>query len=209
MKGLIILHNYSTDKDDKKIYFWIMILSIMIATFLHFSVIPNLNIPENKSWILGYFDIPALPGIYTALLLFYSRTIWPLTSGITNLSGTWKGKVISSYNGSTPRLVTVKITQTWKTIQIISEFDDIQGDPDAPKSKSKSVVASFKMMNLNDMRLSFEYENSGNQGTLNKHSGYNVLNLSEDGTILEGFYYTDGHRGNYGNMRIEKEKKIG
>ena len=97
----------------------------------------------------------------------------------------------------------VFLKQDWNKISIISSFIT---------SESCSKTASLYSDSNEGIVLTFTYNNtaSGNVDWESKmHTGCNILTLSEDKDILEGYYFTNrGVNGTHGSIKVKKIKQF-
>ena len=116
---------------------------------------------------------------------------------LPDLNGEWIGEVESSYSqdGST-HSVSVVILQRWSKILIGLETQN---------SRSRSVMASLRIVDLLNSELSYQYVNepkSNAPDTMAMHRGTTTLELI--GSALEGDYYTGRGRGEVGTIKLHR-----
>lgn len=97
------------------------------------------------------------------------------------------------------RIVEVRIIQDWTHLLVT-----LKGE----HSKSRSVVASLLICDTTV--LAYEFENEpfpGARETMHAHRGYTRLELTTDGSVLSGDYYSGRDRQTIGSIHLERARK--
>lgn len=196
------MHSYSIDQKRIKV-----LESIGGVSFLSSLIILKIanNLVDYINNLPYINNIPYIPQIATFGIVFvglfylFDRYLWKISiaglklSKIPNLSGDWKGYLKTSHENEEIDII-VNIKQTWSSIIIVLKTEN---------SKSKSDVA---LILLSKSRLVYQYFNEpsfSSPEALNKHYGTALLDYEEN-DILEGYYFTDRDRKNYGDIHLEK-----
>lgn len=196
------MHEYINDsKKNYMVYLFISILSIMLAKLVNVYCIPLINIKFGIN--LWWIDVPSILGFYCILFGLFDRLLWKLKYinyilKIIDLSGEWKVKLRSSYDGfEQERVGEVSIKQTWSKISIKFNNDT---------SSSHSINASLRMNSKAGKLLSYEYiskPKASTIDTMNMHYGYVHLEIL-DNNNLKGDYFSDSGRKNHGTFELCK-----
>jgi hypothetical protein len=166
------------------------------------------------AWLLGrlfelldttppwWLDTPAVVGFYTMLWQVYDRLLWRAgaagrtVSGVPDISGTWSGKVQSSFRPGNPYPATLSIRQTSSRILIELTTD---------RSQSHSRLAMICAAPGPDQGLHYVYENQPDPLTgICRHGGSATLRQSPDGRTLTGYYFTDPDRSTRGTLHFTR-----
>ncbi len=196
------MHNYSLNIQGSgggrrvSVPIVLAIISLAFAWFInHIAVMAQIESP----W---FISLPSVMPIYAFLLYIYSECLWKIKflSKTPNLEGTWIGRSESTYaekgqEGGTTFSFVVHIHQTWQLISIIMYTDE---------SRSISNMAYLDTQNF---KLKYEYSNepfNTSKNTMRCHRGVQELFLLNNCKTLNGGYYTDKHRANYGEIKMQK-----
>lgn len=179
---------------NKKIFVWAAVCSIIgvysiISCFFHSNL---------------WGDISKSVAISNVLLYVYSKWLWKRKYLLKllpfpYLGGTWEGKIISTYKGSTSRDIKVKIKH-----ELFGSYLTLYSN----ESKSLSKSFSFNIDKQRGIKqIIYTYQNDPN-AKVRKHSeihyGTAVLDIDDSGISLEGNYWTD--RNTTGIIRLNKTK---
>ncbi|WP_048178422.1 hypothetical protein [Methanosarcina sp. MTP4] len=203
------MHSYSTDVSRLKI-----ISKIGTASFLASILLINFFdtiIQKIIMWIpyldkTPYISSLAIFGCIFALFYFlFDKVLWNVTvKGISvsktpDLTGEWKGYVVSKCEGKTTKTdVTVEIEQTWTSISITLK---------TTASRSRSAAASIFTSESQLVYYYFNVPRSTTVESMHKHYGVTTLNIIGN-SKLEGEYFNCPDRGTYGDIFIEKVQKV-
>jgi hypothetical protein len=157
-----------------------------------------------KIEILWWIGGPSVLGLYGLFYLFFNEHLWKISLfkriglvKVPNLNGTWKGKVISSFDDHKNKTsATIEIKQKWNQIEIFQ---------DTKTSRSKSVIGSIITYELTGAILSYEYINepkANAKDSMHVHRGTARLIYIKDKKQLEGEYYTGRDRQNFGVLKF-------
>lgn len=190
------MHAYATDVDRKGVPIVIAIISIGV-TLLFLYVIQTFKIT-----IPWWVDTPSVMGFYGILYTLYDRVLWRQQIGNIRLSnipdvrGVWAGELTSSYNNETKIDIVFYIHQTWSKIAIRTE---------TITSTSFTTMAALNTDESLDPGLKYEYLSEPGAfatPTMQIHKGFGHLQLSIDGRMLTGSYYTGRGRQTYGTIKL-------
>ena len=176
----------------------ITVASILMIWLLH--VVLDAISFEPRWWL----SIPSFAGCYSGLHWLFDRYVWRLgllrslkLIHLPDLNGKWVGEVESSYSQDSPtHSVSVAILQRWSKILVRLETEH---------SRSRSITASMRTIDLLNPELSYQYVNepkSNAPSTMEMHRGTAILELIDSG--LEGDYYTGRGRGEVGTIKLRK-----
>ena len=191
------MHSYDRDGDERVILS-ITCISILL-TWLMSMMLDRVNM--NLHWLLAP---PSVVAIYVVIYNVFDRYLWKLglmnqihLISLPDLSGDWKGIVVSSYGDLKTELpVELNIDQRWSKILITLRTQH---------SNSHSITATIKSHDTPNPELSYIYENRPNihsAGSLHRHQGTAILILRN--LTLEGEYYTDRDRRQIGLIKLVK-----
>ena len=151
-----------------------------------------------------WLSVPSFAGCFSGLFWLFDHYVWRLgllrklkLFQLPDLDGKWVGEVESSYSQDRrTHSVSVVILQRWSKILIRLETEN---------SRSRSVMAGLRTVDLPNPELSYQYVNepkSNAPGTMEMHRGTATLELIGHG--LEGDYYTGRGRGEVGTVKLRK-----
>lgn len=197
------MHPYAVDSDERiHIVFLFAALSIILIWSVQ-------NVLTYFAIFLPWFIcIPSPFAVFGLLWLLFDRYLWKLpvlhSIGLIktpDLSGEWHGDLQSShdeYHKIHP--ISLKIDQNWTSISLFLH---------ANVSSSQSEVASIYIDNSTGPVVNYLYLNDPNPKTpetMHIHRGTTTLRYDASKGTLEGSYYTDGKRKNYGEITLERDK---
>lgn len=197
------MHGYSTDSDEKR---GVTLLLAALAIALAWSSSKLLaTIHLGVPW---WADAPSSMFFYGALYALFDRRLWRLPVmrklGLVktpNLTGVWRGFLITSFDGHTKRHdVMVQIFQTWTRISIFLT---------TVTSMSRSCVAVIQVSDPEGVALIYQYENqplANAMKTMHMHYGTAMLRMS-NGDHLTGDYYAGRDRQTFGRICCWKEHR--
>lgn len=196
------MHSYAVDSGERT---FIILLLVAISVFLAWAV--NFVLESLKlgiPWLVGSPSGLAFFGLlYKGFDLHMWRwSFWRSIKAVKtpDLSGTWKGCVVSSYDDHSKELkATIDITQTWTQISIRLE---------AGKSGSSSLAACISVANEAAAVLTYQYKNDPHPSaikTMEIHYGTAALTLRARNAELDGYYYTGRGRQTYGSLNFIRE----
>ena len=152
-----------------------------------------------------WLSAPSFAGFYSGLHWLFDRYVWRLSLlrtlkliQLPDLNGTWVGEIESSYSqDGRAYQVSVVILQRWSRILVRL---------DTEYSRSRSVMAILRTIDLPNPELSYQYVNepkSRAPSTMEMHRGTATLELIGSG--LEGDYYTGRGRGEIGTIKLQRQ----
>lgn len=196
------MHSYSTDSNERR--FVPLLLAALAIAFawassrmmeaLHFSV----------PW---WLDAPSSLAFYGTLYALFDKHLWRNRivrklglSRIPDLSGRWRGYLLSSFDGHIKRHdVLLQIFQTWTQVSVYLT---------TVTSMSRSSVAVIQVSDAEGVSLTYQYQNqplSYAMKSMHMHHGTAILRLSDEGDCLTGEYYAGRDRRTHGQMWCWKE----
>lgn len=206
------MHPYSV---DSKIRSSIKLYSVIVSALIFFileeiGVIETLINIQDTSPVLSelsrfsLLSIAFTPTIiYKTLFCLFDKWVWkwPFISkwiGIPNLTGSYKGILISSFDKEKQIDMELCISQTFTHIGFVSTFGD---------SSSHSSLA--RILRDNDLItcLDFIYENQSEDFNVESghHTGVNQLTFNKKEKTLTGRYFNDrGTQPNKGRIKLKR-----
>ncbi len=197
------MHPYAVDSDERKKVTSILVVLSIILILAAQRVLTHFAIP--LPW---FICIPSPFVVFGLLWLLFDRYLWKFSIlhsiGLIktpDLSGEWHGNLQSSHDEyHTLHLISLKINQNWTSISLFLDTD---------VSSSQSEVASIYINNPMGPVVNYLYLNDPNPKTpetMHIHRGTTTLRYDASKDTLEGSYYTDGKRKNYGEIRLKRGK---
>ena len=191
------MHPYETE-GRTKVVAAIIGISVLLVWLLDVAL--GLMDFEPQWWL----SVPSFAGCFSGLFWLFDHYVWRLDLlrklkllQLPDLDGEWVGEVESSYSqDGCAHSVSVVILQRWSKILIRLETEN---------SRSLSVMASLRTVDLPNPELSYQYVNEpkGNApSTMEMHRGTATLELI--GIGLEGDYYSGRGRGEVGTIKLSK-----
>jgi len=212
------MHNYSIDNDwRKKVIVFLMFISILL-NFLLYNKVNSLimDICSKAPLFLSIvnflesfgtgINILCVLTIFAVLYWLYTKYIWKYLKrihSIPDLSGEWKGKLISSYINEqgehTEKDVKLIINQNWNKISIKSEFGT---------SYSYSDTASICIDDNKGLILVFTYINQAKEldWESNMHIGCNVFRIMDNDSMAGEYFTKRGKLGTNGIIELTRVK---
>lgn len=196
------MHEYSIDVDNKKIYFWLAILSFLVSMLITIIVNYFINITHFIEVTVSISSLSLFGIFYTLFDKYIWKWKWLTRIGIVttpNLNGIWKGELYSSYFNFTKRQdASLIIEQNWSKIFIKGEFN---------QSTSSSDTTSLKVNSGGSVKLLYSYYNDKHpeyfQQNNSNHRGYANLEISDN--VIKGNYFNDPtNNPNHGKLHLKK-----
>ena len=184
------MHPYSTQESRVRVYSTLAILSMVVAWLI--SVVTS-----NFDWPQWLVSTPSVVGVYAVLYKAFDQRFWRTSvvqsselTEVPDISGTYSGKLTSTYRGSSGQNVVIDISlaiqQTWTKMSV--EMAVTSG---SSTSRSISAVGSISQ-DGSATRVIYLYQNKVNPGLadddMRGHEGAADLRIQRDGT-LEGSYF--------------------
>lgn len=201
------MHSYTIDSDERdRIPIYIALFSIILTwIFSKYFLKPFTSIISIPIW---WLDTPAVVGFYGIWYKVFDLYLWKIRLfknlfrlQTPDLSGDWIVTLRSSYDNFNKEYSgEVNIQQTWTSISIKFENDT---------SSSFSKTASIYINDLCGTKMSYEYQNSPNADTvdtMNMHIGFTSLRIIDNNNALDGEYFSNSGRRNYGRMSMIREE---
>jgi hypothetical protein len=198
------LHVYGTDSSERRL------VPLALALIAVFGAIAIDRWGPHRAWSPSWLYSPPVDtmALYGILWAFFDRVAWRWgifrvlkIVQVPHLSGRWRGVAKPVLTpGPSEGLqrdvaITLRIKQTWSTIQIAAETEFSRS-----QSLSATVVIGEPAL------LSYEYQNEplvNAASTMQPHRGSARLELIE-GTRLTGEYYSGRSRQNVGQIVLER-----
>src|SRR5258707_14640193 len=188
------MHGYSTDSSERRIVpLLLALLAIALAwATSRFLAAAHLSVPW---WV----DAPSSLAFYGALYVFFDRYLWRKSfvhklglARIPNLTGRWRGYLVTSFDGHAKRYeLVIHIFQSWTQVVIYLA---------TATSISRSCAAVIQVDDPEGVSVVYQYENqplANAMRTMHMHYGTAMLRISNGGG-LGGGYFTGGGPGEVG-----------
>ena len=196
------MHGYSTDSGERRIV-PLLLASVAIAlAWLSSKILAIMHLS-----MLWWVDAPSTLAFYGALYALFDKKLWRSRLvrklglvRVPNLSGRWRGHLISSFDGHLKHHdLMINIFQTWTQISVFLTTET---------SISCSCAAVIQLDDPDGLSLTYQYQSqplANAMRTMHMHYGTAVLRLSCDDD-LTGDYYTGRDRRTYGRICCKKEQ---
>lgn len=195
------------------IFFFVVLLPALSIVLVY---IMNLFLePFKSSWYFSFIDSLGGIGAYAFLYIQFDRYAWKWQVfrlcrliDFPDLSGRWKGEIVSSYDKRTNSIPAV--------LEIRQTFSKICLDLYTEKSSSVSILSDFVKEQNGQLAVHHEYQNAPNEkaeSTMHAHYGTARVVYFKDDNSLRGSYYNAGQhdRGHVGSLTFsfDSEKLLG
>ena len=191
------MHSYEVE-GRAKVVVSLAVASMLIVWLLH-VVLDAIDF-QPQWWL----SVPSFAGCYSVLYWLFDRYVWRLgllrrlkLFQLPDLDGKWVGEIESSYSqDGRAYSVSVVILQRWSKVLVRLETEH---------SRSRSVAATLRTIDLPNPELSYQYVNEPKPnapGTMEMHRGTATLELI--GSSFEGGYYTGRGRGEVGTVTLSR-----
>ena len=190
------MHGYSTDSNERRIVpLLLALLAIALAWVTSKSLATvHLSVP----W---WADAPSSIAFYGALYAVFDRYLWRNSFvrklglvRIPDLTGDWRGYLITSFDGHAKRHeLMIHIFQSWTQIVVYLT---------TAVSMSRSCVAVIQIDDPEGVSLIYQYQNqplANAMKSMHMHYGTAMLRIS-DCDSLEGDYYAGRDRRTIGRI---------
>src|SRR2546427_2859917 len=188
------MHGYSTDSSERRIVpLLLALLAIALAwATSRFLAAAHLSIPW---WV----DASSSIAFYGALYALFDTYLWRNRfvrklglARIPNLTGRWRGYLVTSFDGLAKRHeLVIHIFQSWTQIVLYLT---------TARSISRSCTAVIQMDDPEGVSVVYQYENqplANATRTMHMHYGTAMLRISNGG-CLAGDYYAGSDRPKFG-----------
>lgn len=190
------MHGYSTDSSERRVV-PLLLASLAIAlawVSSKFLAAAHLSVPW---WV----DAPSSMAFYGALYTLFDKYLWRNSFmhkfglvRIPNLTGRWRGYLITSFDGHVKRHeLLINIFQSWTQIAVFLT---------TATSISRSCAAVIQIDGPEGVSLIYQYENqplANAMRTMHMHNGTAMLRFS-NGECLAGDYYAGRDRRTIGRI---------
>ncbi len=196
------MHGYSTDSGERRIVPLLLASLAITLAWLSSKIlaVTHLSVP----W---WLDAPSTLGFYGALYTLFDRNLWRNRflrklglARVPNLTGRWRGYLISSFDGHAKRRnLMIDIFQSWTQIAVFLT---------TATSISRSCAAVIQVDDPDGLSLTYQYQNqplANAMRTMHMHYGTAMLRLS-NGDNLTGDYYAGRDRRTFGRICCRKEQ---
>jgi predicted pore-forming effector associated with SMODS systems len=196
------MHGYSTDSGERRIV--PLLLASVAITLAWLSskllAVMHLSLP----W---WLDAPSTLGYYGALYALFDRNLWRNRFArklglvrVPNLTGRWRGYLLSSFDGHTKgHDLMINIFQSWTEIAVFLATET---------SISRSCAAVIQVDDPDGLALTYQYQSqplANAMRTMHMHFGTATLRVSDDDT-LTGDYYAGRDRCTFGRISCWREQ---
>src|SRR5712664_4977383 len=195
------MHGYSTDSSERRIVpLLLALLAIALAwATSKFLAAMHLSLPW---WV----DAPSSMAYYGVLYALFDRYLWRNSFvhklglvRIPNLTGRWRGYLITSFDGHANRYnLMINIFQSWTQIRVFLT---------TATSMSRSCAAVLQIGDPEGVALIYQYQNQPLADairTMHMHYGTAMLRVSDDG-CLAGDYYAGRDRRTFGRICCRRQ----
>jgi hypothetical protein len=188
------MHGYSTDSSERRIVPLLLALLAIALAWATSKILAatHLSVP----W---WMDAPSSMAFYGALYALFDRYLWRKSfvrklglARIPNLTGRWRGYLVTSFDGHAKQHeLMIHIFQSWTQIVVYLT---------TTTSMSRSCTAVIQMDDPEGVSLVYQYENqplANARRTMHMHYGTAMLRIS-NGDCLAGDYYAGRDRQTFG-----------
>ena len=198
------MHGYSTDSNERRVVPLLLALMAIALAWVSskFLAVMHLSIP----W---WADAPSSMAFYGALYALFDKYLWRKSLvykmglvRIPNLTGRWRGYLITSFDEHTKRHdLMIHIFQSWTQIIVFLT---------TATSMSRSSAAVIQVDDPEGAALIYQYQNqplADAMRTMHMHYGTAMLRVSNDG-CLAGDYYAGRDRRTFGRLCCKRVKGV-
>ncbi|MFQ5853803.1 MAG: hypothetical protein ACE5JU_24865 [Candidatus Binatia bacterium] len=211
------MHSYAVEGGDAQILPWWMLIlaafsvgfSYLIHIVIGFEGLGLQKFTEDSSWLVGP---PSALAIFAGLYRIFDNYLWKvrffrimLFVSRPDLNSKWEVEILSPPRNTQPGLAgELRVCQTWSKISITL---------DTNISQSRSLTAAITHLAPHSIKLTNEYSVDRKveaPESLQRHVGTNQILIEvEKGKMmrLDGEYYTERNRGNYGDILFKTRLK--
>ncbi len=199
------MHGYSTDSGERRVVPLCLASAAIALAWVSFKILALLHF--SLPW---WLDAPSTLGFYGALYALFDHNLWRNRVvrklglvRVPNLTGCWRGYLLSSFDGHVKRHdLMINIFQSWTQISVFLTTET---------SMSRSCAAVIQVDDPDGLALTYQYQNqplANAMRTLHMHYGTAMLRLSKDDD-LTGDYYAGRDRRTFGRICCRKEHSPG
>lgn len=196
------MQGYSTDSSERRI-----VPLLLAALAIVFAWVSSKMMDAWHFSVPWWLDAPSSLAFYGALYTLFDKHLWRNRfvhqlglSRMPDLTGRWRGFLLSSFDGHVKRHdVLLQIFQTWTQVSVyLTTFTSI----------SRSSAAEIQVSDPEGVCLTYQYQNqplSYAMKSMHMHHGTAILRLSEERDCLTGEYYAGRDRRTYGQIWCWRE----
>ncbi len=199
------MHGYSTDSGERRIVPLLLASVAITLAWLSSKILAVMHL--TLPW---WLDAPSTLGFYGVLYALFDRNLWRNRFlrklglvRVPNLTGRWRGYLLSSFDGHVKRRdLMINIFQNWTQIAVFLTTDT---------SISRSCTAVLQVDDPDGLSLTYQYQNqplAKAMKTMHMHYGTARLRMSDDDS-LTGDYYAGRDRRTFGRICRRKEQSTG
>jgi hypothetical protein len=199
------MHGYSTDSGERKIVPLVLAFAAIALAWLFSTILTVMHL--SLPW---WVESPSTLGFYGTLYALFDRKLWRNRFvrklglvRVPNLTGRWRGYLLSSFDGHQKRRnLMINIWQTWTQISVFLATET---------SISCSCAAVIQVDDPDGLSLTYQYQNqplANAMRTMHMHYGTAVLRLSNEDN-LSGDYYAGRDRRTFGRICCWREPRAG
>jgi hypothetical protein len=196
------MHGYSTDSGERRIVPLLLASVAITSAWLSSKLLAVMHL--SLPW---WLDAPSTLGYYGALYALFDRNLWRNRFArklgfvrVPNLTGRWRGYLLSSFDGHTKRHdLMINIFQSWTEIAVFLVTET---------SISRSCAAVIQVDDPDGLALTYQYQSqplANAMRTMHMHFGTATLRVSDDDT-LTGDYYAGRDRCTFGRISCRREQ---
>jgi len=196
------MHGYSTDSGERRIVPLLLASVAITLAWLTSKLLAVMHL--SLPW---WLDAPSTLGYYGALYALFDRNLWRNRFAhklglvrVPNLTGRWRGYLLSSFDGHTKRHdLMINIFQSWTEIALFLATET---------SISRSCAAVIQVDDPDGLALTYQYQSqplANAMRTMHMHFGTATLRVSDDDT-LTGDYYAGRDRRTFGRISCRREQ---
>jgi len=198
------MHGYSTDSNERRVVPLLLALMAIALAWMSSKFLAVMHLS-----ILWWLDAPSSMAFYGALYALFDKYLWRNSFvynmglvRIPNLTGRWRGYLITSFDGHTKRHdLMIHIFQSWTQIIVFLT---------TATSMSRSSAAVIQVDDPEGAALIYQYQNqplADAMRTMHMHYGTAMLRVSNDG-CLAGDYYAGRDRRTFGRICCKRVKGV-
>jgi hypothetical protein len=199
------MHSYGTDSGERKIVPLVLAFAAIALAWLFSTMLAVLHVA--LPW---WVEPPSTLGFYGILYALFDLNFWRnrlvrklRLVRIPNLTGCWRGYLLSSFDGHQKRHnLIINISQSWTQISVFLTTET---------SISCSCAAMIQVDDPDGPLLTYQYQNqplANAMRNMHMHYGTAVLRLWNDGN-LTGDYYAGRDRRTFGRIYCWRVPRAG
>ena len=198
------MHGYNTGSSERRFVPLLLAAVAIVCAWLSSKLLAAVHF--SVPW---WLDAPSSLAFYGFFYTLFDKHLWHNRfvrklglSRFPNLTGRWRGFLVSSFDGHVKRHdVVLQIFQSWTQISVyLTTITSI----------SRSCVAEMQVSDPEGVALIYQYQNqplSYAMKSMHMHYGTAMLRLSDEGDCLAGEYYAGRDRRTYGQIWCWREQQ--